>query len=368
MKTVFVVTYVERHLRKLVPVIKVLEQDKNIDLRLVLMTQEEKIYADSIGLRYLMLDAYTSEKRQTNFDPAWGVGALMNALEKERPGLFIAMEVNLILRNAVHYCRSHGIRTLIMQHGAPNHFSLHAFVPFEADYFAAWGDFSKEILCANGVPQERIVITGAPEFDALIPLRPSRDILLKEAGLAGNYEKMFVFTTQAMGPGGCPSDDEQRAAYREICKVASVHPLWALIVQIHPTQCIDDVRLLLPAESKSPNIAIGVFAQTSDLIAACDGMVTYFSTTAIEALVLDKPLFLINLSEDRDFYPFYRMGAADAAFSAEELNEKLSLFFSHPGGDSGARKQAMEYVAYRRDGKATERVIQLVYKMLEGEL
>ncbi|MEX2558900.1 MAG: hypothetical protein WD403_03250, partial [Pirellulales bacterium] len=66
-------------------------------------------------------------------------------------------------RAAIAFARSHGIKSVVVQHGAPC--VRFGFAPLHADMFCAWGESSRRQLEAWQVPPERIVVTGASAMD-----------------------------------------------------------------------------------------------------------------------------------------------------------------------------------------------------------
>jgi len=364
MKKILIVTYLERHLRKMLPIIKELERQGDIKLNVMLLTQEEWRLAESEGINYSRFDDYTAKKRRANFDLEWGLEPLINAIEKEKPHLFLAVEVNYILRNAVHHCKSLGIKTLIIQHGMPNKYSLHAFIPFEADCFAAWGDFTKEFLVKNGINPKHIVVTGGPVFDKTVSLKPDKQRIYTDLEIGPEIEKIIIFTMQGRGVGYCPTADEIEAGIIETMRAASQYQNVLLLFQAHPGQKLEEIRNIAKKVGNSTARVIRYY-DTESLIAVSDGVITFFSTTAIDALILGKPLLLINLSDDREFLPFVPMGAAFGAYTKEEIMPAFKRLFENPEELKGGREKAISYVVYKTDRKSLERVLNLIGKLLK---
>ena len=364
MKKILIVTYLERHLKKMLPIIKELERHDDIKLKVMLLTPDEWKLAESEGINYSRFDDYTARRRRTDVDFEWGLEPLINAIEKEKPHLFLAIEVNYILRNAVHHCNGLGIRTLIVQHGTPNKYSLHAFAPFEADCFAAWGDFTKEFLAENGVEPERIVVTGGPVFDETVSLKPDKGRIYTEIGIGPEIKKTIVFTMQGQGVGFRPSIEEIESGIIETIKAASQYQDVLLLFQAHPAQNIEDIQKVAEKADHSSARVIK-YHDTESLIAVSDGVITFFSTTAIDALILRKPLLTINLSDDSDFYPFVPMGAAFGAYTKEEIIPAFKKLIESPEELKDGREKAIPYFVYKTDGKSLERVLNLIEKFLK---
>jgi len=364
MKKILVVTYLERHLKKMLPIIKELEKDGDIELKVMLLTTDEWRIAESEGIIFSRFDDYTARRRRGDFDLQWGLEPLINAIEKEKPDLFLAIEVNYILRNAVRHCKDLGIKTLIVQHGTPNKYSLHSFAPFEANCFAAWGDFTKEFLVKNGVEPERIAVTGGPVFDKTISLKPDKGKIHTELEIGPESKKIIIFTMQPQGAGLRPSTEEIESGIIETIKAASQYPDVLLLFQAHPGQTVQDIQKI--AERAGPSSARVIkYHDTESLMAVSDGVITFFSTTAIDALILKKPLLLINLTDDRDFHPFAPMGAAFGAYTKEEIIPAFKKLIESLEEMKDGREKAVPYVVYKTDGKSLDRVLNLIEEFLK---
>ncbi len=362
---VMVFTYLQRHLKKMIPIIVELEKRTNVNLTVVLMTQEERLIAESHGIPYKMLDNFTIEKRKQDFDLGWGLEPLINVIGAIKPDLFIAIEVNYILRNAIRYCKQQNIPNLIIQHGTPNKFSLHAFAPFEGDYFLAWGDFTRDFLIKHNVAPEKIAVTGGAPFDRTISLKPDRQKIANELNISPS-DKWILFTTQGVGPHNCPSVDEIKTAIQETVKEVLAYEHVQLIFQVHPAQSIESVNDIL-LEIQSNNSIVSRYHDTEELIAASDALITFFSTTAIDAVILQKPILLITLTDDKDFLPFVKLRAAYGAYTKDEI----PIMFNKLIFDNDLLKtdqiKAAEYVSYKNDGQSLQRIMTLIYNVLELE-
>lgn len=362
MKKVLVFSYLQRHLKKMIPLIKVLEENKQIDLTVVLMTYEERKIAEEHKISYQMLDDFTNKRRTMDFDLGWGLAPLINSIRILQPDLFIAIEVNYILRNAIRYCKQVGISNLIIQHGAPNDFSLHAFVPFEGETFAAWGEFSKDYLIRHHVDPSKIVLTGGIPFDRTLGLGSDKSAIATTLNI-NSSKRWIVFATQPNGPGNRPGMEEIVWSIVETLESSLRHPDVQLIIQVHPHQ---DMGVIKKIAEIVPNhgAVITRFGDTEQLIASSDGLITYFSTTAIDAVILQKPLMLINLTDHHEFFPFVKMGVAQGVYNKEEISIALDNMLSGEPHSPINQIEAANYMNYLNDGKALQRVVELCYKKL----
>lgn len=362
MKKILIHTYLQRHLKKMIPIIKELKKDKNIQLTLVLMTSEEKRIAKENKINFKMLDDFTDKKRNYDFDLGWGLEPLINAIDKIKPDLFIAIEVNYILRNAVRYCKQIGIKSVIVQHGTPNKYSLHAFVPFEGDIFLAWGDFSKDFLVENGMNPDRVILTGGVPFDRTLSLHPDKNKVADELKIDCN-KKWIIFTTQGTGVGNMPSEFEIKTGLQITANLIKKYEDYEIIYQIHPSQDLNEVKAIVGEVNSS--CLVCKYYDTEELIKLSDGVITFFSTTAIDAVLLKKPLYLINLSDDGDFLPFAKLGVAIASYDVSNIESDFDKFIKKTFFNQEKYDIVSECMNYKNDAKALERVMFEIYNMIK---
>ena len=357
-KKVLFMSYFRRHLDKLLPVIKRLSEEEALDVETLLLTPEEWKAAEEHDIPFLRFEDFSDKHRRRHHLDYWpfGMEALKNAIDRVRPDMLVLAEVNYIARDAVRCAKSLGIQTFVVQHGTPNKFSLHAFTPFEADAMATWGQFTCDYLIENGVNASKLLATGGPVFDGLLESNPDRQRIASELGIDPN-KKWVVFTTQSSGAGGRPTPWEIERSIKSVCNAVEKLEDCELVFQVHPGQDMDDVKRHVTNDA-----IVCKYSSTNDLIAECELLITLFSTTALDALCMGKPILLINLEADVEFFPLAGMGAAFEARSEEEVGEHIHSILS--GNAAFDQKEAKDYLLCGADGKATERVCEEIMRRL----
>lgn len=359
-KTILAMTYVQRHFKKMLPVLKRLLDDPSFDVQLLLFTPEEWRIAKENGIAFSRFEDYLpGVKRKSYFDWDFGLKAIINAIDQISPDMLFLIEVNYIARDAVRYANTLGIETFIMQHGTViKNWSMHAFAPLEAAYMATWGQFTNDCLIEIGVAPEKLIITGGPEFDQLISLVADRSGIAAEIG-ADSSKRWVVFTTQPAGPKGKPAQWENEKAVKQVYKTLERYMDVQIIFQVHPMQRVSDIEQYVDDKAivcKYPN--------TSELISESVCCITMYSTTALDAILLDADLLLINLREDLGGFPFEKRGAALKATTENEIDSKLTEILD--GKASLERAATVEYTTYLPDGRACERVVAEIKKCLQN--
>lgn len=110
----------------------------------------------------------------------------------------------------------------------------------------------------------------------------------------------------------------------------------------------------------------------------CDAVVTGHSTITIDAAVFDKPVVLIAFDEvlrpfddsvrryyQCDYYrPITESGGVRFARTADELRLLVSQYLANPRFDEEGRKRIAREQAYQLDGRATERLAEVLLEKL----
>ncbi len=304
------------------------------------------------------------------------LAAAERLLEREKPRLVLLMnEYGRFERSIVFACRLRGIPTLAIQHGVIHPFH-HGYIyasdevsksgSVESPYCpipdrtAAYGPYYKELLTeVSSYPKDSVVVTGQPRYDSLhyADQMYDRNKILLELGLDPR-RKLVLWATQTHG---LPADENERnieAVYQAIRQSEDLQ----LVIKLHPGE---DQRA--PQYKRShlykPTI-IGGSGNTISLLYACDLMITRYSTTALEAVALNKPVIILNLSEDPDLVDYVQEGVAVGVYRARDLRPAIKKLLVEDGELARNREQYIRRYLYRVDGKATERVVNLIDEMI----
>ena len=356
---ILAMTYVKRHFNKMMPVLKQLSDDPSLDVKLLLFTPEEWNIAEENGIAFTRFEDYLpGVKREAYFDWDFGLRAIINAIDQINPDMLFLMEVNYFARDAVRYAKTLGIKTFIMQHGTVlKNWTLHAFAPLEADHMATWGQFTNDCLAEKGVAPEKMIITGGPEFDQLKDLVADRNKIAAEIG-ADPSKRWVAFTTQPAGPNGKPAQWENEKAVKQVCKTIDRYIDVQIIFQVHPMQHVSDIQKYVDDKA-----IVCKYQNTSELISESICSITMYSTTALDTILLDVDLLLINFRDDLGGFPFEEFGAALKARTESEIDINLSEILD--GKASLDRTKAIEYTTYSTDGLACERIVTEIKKSLQ---
>ncbi len=309
---------------------------------------------------------------------AGNLAAAQRMVEVERPRLIVMInEYGLFERAVVVAAKRAGVPILAIQHGVihPTHpgymyddDEISRTGSVEAPYCplpdrtAVYGPYHKDLLTeASAYPKESVVVTGQPRYDVLHSAERmyDRSHIVRELGLERD-QRLLLWATQTHGLPGHENEINRDTVYEAVTHLKDVQ----LVIKLHPGE--DQRASLYRGDPRiQPVIAAGD-ADTYALLYACDLMLTRHSTTAAEAVVLDKPVILLNLSGEPDPVEFVREGVAAGVYQKEDLLPTIEELLRDDSSLANHRKRYVEKYLYRADGKATERVVELMRQMIRG--
>jgi predicted glycosyltransferase len=108
-------------------------------------------------------------------------------------------------------------------------------------------------------------------------------------------------------------------------------------------------------------------SDTFEQLYACDLLITKNSTTAVEAVALGKPVIVLNLDRTPDAVDYVAEGVAVGVYSQESLTETITSLLDDDHVLASKRPDYIRRNIYRVDGQASERVAQLVKRIIREE-
>ena len=301
-------------------------------------------------------------------------------LEKEKPNLILLVnEYGIFERSLLIAGKDKGIPIVAIQHGNISEFSNgYIFAKNEIspegsvrspycpipDKTLVFGPHYKTILTeSSAYPEDSVVVTGSPAFDVLntIKRRCSRADILKEYGIDPD-KKVILWTTQCL----VLSDEENLNNMGAVRDAADSREDIVMVIKQHPREekkHTEMLRSYLGADRKKI-VFVPKNADARYLIYVCDVMITKFSTTATEALALDKPVIILNLGGEPDLIKYVDDGAAIGVYKSEGLGAAITKLLDDDAELVEKRKRYVHQHLYKNDGKATQRAAEVIRQML----
>jgi hypothetical protein len=239
------------------------------------------------------------------------------------------------------------------------------------DWYAAWGEMSREYFERVGVPAARIRITGNPRFDQLatgdwtFAAREAR----RKMGV-GEDEFPLTFLSSPIEKMLIISAEEKDAALRRLLEwVADLRAVerWKnvrLRFKLHRGESAERFSVKLHewgTDSFASVVEMGLYP----LVAASRCVLMFSTTAGLEAALLRRPVGILTLSHALDDWDFVGRGLASAVASREDLERFLIAAAEGEAQGEAARRAATSYLAHV--GTATPRTCDLIEAVARGE-
>lgn len=270
-------------------------------------------------------------------------------------------------RAALAACRAAAVPTLGIQHGIlyPKYYSYrHAEDEADCprpDYTAVFGNAARRFLIDAGhYPPESLVVTGSPKFDALLEAAATwnRAELRSRLGVAA-HERLLVVASRFRGI----RDTHQSigSAFPALLQAVEGLPRARLIVKPHPAESAHDYERVLRMGGSTRAALAPPGLDLVQLLFAAEALVTVESLSAVEALVLDRPVLILNMPTNlREMVEAgVALGVPAGADPAPALRAMLDDEATR-GRLLAARSLYLADVASGVDGRASSRLLGLM--------
>lgn len=228
---------------------------------------------------------------------------------------------------------------------------------------AVTGEFTKNLLIAEGIDANDIIITGQPRFDELYTEEGK-----KNQNLINPDKINILWTTENYVEAGICSKEEWRESIETVINSLKELDHYLLLIKVHPEE--DSQKY-----EHFKNMAyIRVYENSlNELLRRCDVLISFVSTTAIEAMILDKPVIMLGFFDftNKQYLrtvPYVKSGAAIGVYRKEDLVPTIKDAYYNEAVRkklAEARKNFIYEHAYIQDGKASERVANLIIEIIE---
>ena len=345
---------------------------KNIFLALHLVIK--KSFGYQIDKKYeLYLQTSNSNLFQDIFDMITA-DYIINKVKPEC--VFLTCEYCGIHKQFVYIGNLRSVPVLVLQHGiiTPTHYS-YIFDKEEKgkiilpDKTCVFGQYHYDLLTKNSIYEpEQVVVTGQPRYDVLYHAGKiyNKEKFLENYNINPNH-KIILWTTQCHGLSEEENIKNFKAVFETMRNLKDV----ILIIKQHPGEG-GKYRKMIEDHLNKYNLGINAVitpksSDTYEQLFVCDLMITKNSTTAMEAVALNRPVIVLNLIGAPDVVDYVEQGVALGVYNEKDLKPAIEKLLKD---DSVLAKNRERYVGkylYKIDGKATDRVVKLIEEMITVE-
>lgn len=333
-----------------------------IDLKINARKEEENLgsITDTVSSfaapRFLGIDTNTVAKERLTIalKSLKKISTLMNYME----GMLDAIKPAVVAvgydksvggRAVVFLAKKRGAKTLEIPHGGADFYST-SLTEHAVDKVVAGGKIFAEVYRKFGTSRRQIEITGWPRYDEItagsIKKGKGRNVLY------ASQHREFKFNVNV-----CKKLHEACANLNAQLHIKPHPSEWEELVDYYNT--LDGVEVYakaLPIES---------------LITESNVVITFFSTSALDAVVHRKPVIIINLSKEHHLGAlFAERGAGIEVTNLSQLEGAIKKSMSRKfiRTFERRRRKFIRDFAYRLDGKSTERVLGVLEKLMPARI
>jgi len=274
-------------------------------------------------------------------------------------------------RAALAACRAAAVPTVAVQHGIlyPKYYS-YRHAPDEADCprpdkTAVFGETARRLLVEmGGFDPASLVVTGSPKFDDLVASagRHNRREIRARLGAEDGVSLVLVASRYR---GIRPTHPALGPAFPAL--VRSLETLDGVlgVVKPHPAEPAGAYQADLRSARRVRVVAPGT--DLLELLHAADALVTVESLSAVEALVLGRPVLILNMPTN--LRALVDQGVALGVAAGDDPTGALRRLLFDPATRQAleaARQRYLSEVAQGVDGGATRRILELIAATAEG--
>ncbi len=219
----------------------------------------------------------------------------------------------------------------------------------------------------DGFPPDNIFIIGQPRFDLILKQKFDPTSLRKELGIPES-KGIVILATQPLVEFYLWTEREREKFIDTVTGAMKEFPEKRLVIKLHPDENIDIYQKILRGTSDDKTI-ICRDTDTYELLNACDLLITFYSTVALEAMLFDKPVITLNLFDKPDIFPFAQSGAALGVYNQEELVPAIREALYDTSIREELFKKSREFAAkqiFQPDGQASRRGAELILHLVEA--
>ncbi len=292
---------------------------------------------------------------------AYYAECINNYLDFNKPKLVLIMcEDPKRQKITAELAKKKGIKTLLLMHGTIGTRDT-MYDKILSNQIAVYGEHYKKILLEMGHPKSKIKITGNPAWDNILKGTLEKKDLYQKLNLPIDKKMILLATTHF------PLDIRDGMAYATFKAMLDMPSEYHLIIKLHPEERHNFYHLC-SEEFKVPATIVDELSLLHPLIINSELVIISDSTVGLETILLNKPLIDINLSGAPFSNDYVEKGAALGVRGEEDLLLVMRSILRNEKVRKQLEKNRQRYIyehAYKQDGKAAERVVRLIKKMIK---
>ncbi len=211
------------------------------------------------------------------------------------------------------------------------------FIPFNAKIMAVHSEEQKKAIIKEGISKDRLVVTGYPDFDKYFNSRPlKKELIYKRYNIPLN-KKIILYVGERYTKNkyessiwAAQTQEQYKKVYRELFNAVEQFPDLFLIIKKHPSGSLEEniIKDLAKKENFN-NFVIIDDMDIYNILNASYGIITRLSTMALEAMLIKKPVIIMDTYFDtNDNFGYTMFNAALHAKKQGDLKKLLKLIYN----------------------------------------
>ncbi|MFC2004691.1 UDP-N-acetylglucosamine 2-epimerase [Chloroflexota bacterium] len=229
-----------------------------------------------------------------------------------------------------------------------------------ADKLATSGEKMRHMYLESGLEPERVVATGIAHFDGLFNRDKGKDrqILLNH-GI--DPDKQFIIFATDVLPMN-EAESMLAGVIDAIQKIKDIH----LVVKVHPREEVGPFQTIVE-RYHIPSLQVVKDIDLYALLCNCQLVITKGSTVALEAMMIGKPVIILDLGGVSVAVPYLNEGAAIGIYREQDIEEAILKILYDEESRRRLKADRDKFVrnwAHEPDGRASERIVMLMKEMI----
>jgi len=282
------------------------------------------------------------------------INEMIKLMEKKNINLIMLdADVNPFEKTFAQVGKMFNIPSIVVQHGVIG--GELGFFPKFADYFLVFGKKGQEILIKHGYPKKNIIITGSPQFDRYINQK-----------IETNKQKKIIFIMGGLANSDVGiSKEKWKKVYEMLFKALKKFPEYKLIIKLKKgDRDLAGLPEIIAKKENFQNLEVITSISPIKLLSGADMVILTDSTMVFDALLLDKPVISINFKELEKFFCYKYLKPVKTVHNQKELESAIKKSKTQTKKQLLEIRKALKTELFELDGKASERVVDVINKLL----
>jgi CDP-glycerol glycerophosphotransferase (TagB/SpsB family) len=279
--------------------------------------------------------------------------------------IVVSNDINTFEKTLVIATKNLNKKSLVIQHGATTH--PVSFLPLKADYICAWGKLSKAWLMQQGkINKNRIMATGCSRFDSYFsPCKLTKKEVYKSFNIPEKKKIILYAPPFHHRYGHFPNFqlniDEISEVYKEIFSNMKNLKDYHLLIKLHPSDKLVKLPKQVAKEIKFEDYSMIQDFDIHSLLNAAEMVITSWSTVGYEAMLLNKPVIVLDLTKDRrsENGNYVKYNAAIGVYKKSILYKVINKISQENKFKDNLIKNAKIFLKkslHKLDGKSSDRI------------